>query len=102
MKHDDQFIRKTIAVLTENGYSILSVHDGEERFNLPSHKEAFEVLTSVDESRMTIIKDGERVTLYFVLGNSPGETLSDAGGTSDEAMDKVFEIINPIIDKMNV
>jgi hypothetical protein len=102
MQHDNQFIREAINVLVDNGYVILSVNDGEELFKLPSNDEAFEVLTSVDESRMTVKKDGDRVTLYFVLGNSPGETLSDAGGTSDDAINNVFELLDPISDKMNV
>ena len=70
--------------LQKAGYTLVYVHDGEERVkmdhkksNLINRKKATEVITSVDDSQLIVKKGDIKASLYIVLGNDPEELVAD-------------------------
>jgi hypothetical protein len=66
-----------------NGYKILSVNDGEETFRVGSRnttearKFAVDHVVGVDDSTVTLSKNGQRIRLTIVLDCDPEEILAD-------------------------
>lgn len=70
-------------VQSNNGEDVMSFADG-------TMAEFVEHLIACDESHLRVeMPDGERRTLYLVLGNSPGELVCDYG--CHDVLDKVTE-----------
>jgi hypothetical protein len=67
------------------GYDIMAAHDGEEYNNinknlsqLNKRKEAVDIITSVDLSRVYLLSPkGRKFYLMIVLGNEPSELVAD-------------------------
>lgn len=69
-----------IDALLAGGYTPTKGHNGEEGFKFdPANRAAFvDNLTACDESRLYVAcPDGKTRWLYLVLGNCPGEMVSD-------------------------
>ena len=94
-------VRSLLFRLQHDGFSLHSVHDGEELTIILSGgiraavREAADIITSVDRSNLSLSKNGERVaTLMIILGNEPEELVADWVAASkfedaiDEAIDK--------------
>jgi hypothetical protein len=83
--------------LQEKGFTLISVFDGEETTTLvnnnPIHrrKEATEIITSVDESWVTVGYKEDRADLYLVLGNGPDEILADYSYCPDTELEALLE-----------
>lgn len=97
-------VASLIATLKRHGFEIVSGHNGEEAFKLGTGakgmKAFIENLIACDEANLYVrhpdIKTGQgnKVTcsLYLVLGNSPGELVSDySEPLTCDLLDKVTE-----------
>jgi hypothetical protein len=69
-------IKTLLNMLEQNGFVPLYTDDGEETF-LASIESPFEVITSVDESTLTVQKDNEKFSIFIVLGNEDCEIVND-------------------------
>lgn len=89
--------RALLKALTDAGFTLLSGDNGEERFkfNPDQPLDAFIAeLTATDEARLFISKDGKKLWLSLVYGNSPGELVADYPHNEAEAykaLDRVAE-----------
>lgn len=69
-----------LTALTTAGFTLSSGDNGEERFKFDEAKrdEFIANLIACDESRLYVVDpSGKKVWLYLVLGNNPGELVSD-------------------------
>lgn len=85
-------VQSLLKDLTAAGFSILGGHNGEERFGYSTRAktEFLANLIACDESHLFVESpDMRKLTLYLVLGNSPGELVSDY--TCHDGLDKVTE-----------
>lgn len=77
--------RVLIDLMTEEGYKLISVSDGEEW-----HKKDFiENATSTDEALLKFKKDDDIITYYMIWGNATYESINDY--TVSEAADRVSD-----------
>jgi hypothetical protein len=73
-------VRRLLAHLTANGFTLRSVDDGEDSPALvTSVDQALEVICGVDESSLSVMHPDwvKPALIYIVLGNGPGELASD-------------------------
>lgn len=85
-------VRSLIATLAANGCTLVQSDNGEDvmAFADGTMAEFVEHLIACDEAHLRVqMPDGERRTLYLVLGNSPGELVCDYG--VHDVLDKVTE-----------
>lgn len=91
-------VKDLLTALTTAGFTLSSGDNGEERFTFKDGKldEFIANLIACDESRL-YVKDpsGHKRWLYLVLGNSPGELVSDYSCPAD---DKVTNHLDPLVD----
>ena len=70
--------RSLIKTLRAYGLEILRGNNGEESFPYTPGVEFIDNLTACDEARLVVkTPGGRRISLYLILGNSPGELVAD-------------------------
>lgn len=85
-------VRFALEKLIAKGCKLIYVNDGEEIIKVNSVREALDAIFAVDEATCHIeTPDGDRLALDFMLGNSPGEALSDY--TVNDIVDDVCDEI---------
>jgi len=82
-----------ISRFDREGFRIVGVDDGGE-FHRASNTDPIEVIMSVDESTLSIKKDGEVLGLFIVLGNEPHELVADYSARPSEAQTLMDQIIS--------
>lgn len=84
-------VRSLLKSLTDAGCKLERSHNGEDALLFNNNLAAFvEHLIACDEAHLRVVMpDGERRTLYLVLGNSPGELVCDYG--CHDLLDKVTD-----------
>lgn len=75
-------LRSLLDTLAENEILLKSVHDLEDEMALPetavrAKNEAIKLIMNLDEAWLFVEAEGRRKGIYLVLGNSPGELVSD-------------------------
>ena len=83
-------VSSLINKLQKNGYKIYGVNDSKDMVkidqnhsNLVARKKAVDVIDSVDESILVVIKDKNTFGLFIVLGNDPEELVADYSSNDD-------------------
>lgn len=83
-------VRSLLKSLTDAGIKLEAGHNGAEKFKFDTLSSFIENLIACDEANLYVqMPDGRKLTLYLVLGNSPGELVSDY--TCHLLLDKVTE-----------
>jgi|SRR6478735_7863677 len=77
-RDDKAGVKQTFKALTEAGYSVDAQDGAREVFVNPTKQEAVEAVMSCDDGYFLVKQDGEYIGwVWFVLGNSPYEVISD-------------------------
>lgn len=86
-----------LTALTTAGFTLSSGDNGEERFKFDGDVDGFvKELIACDEARLYVVDPSRHKRwLYLVLGNSPGELVSDYSCPADE---KVTNHLDPVVD----
>lgn len=91
-------VRSLLKTLVAHGCEIISSNNGEDRMQFKGRMADFiDHLIACDEAHLTVkAPDGKNRTLFLVLGNSPGELVSDYTMPADskfgeDVIDKVTE-----------
>lgn len=74
-------VKDLLTALTTAGFTLRSGDNGEERFKFEGDEKRDEFIANLiacDESHLYVTDPkGKKVWLYLILGNSPGELVSD-------------------------
>jgi hypothetical protein len=85
-----------LTALQAKGFALVSGDNGEEQFKFDPAKPAdfLENLIACDEAHLTVGMGGQTRWLYLVLGNSPGELVSDYSvGRQPNRIDELLEAV---------
>jgi hypothetical protein len=91
-------VRSLLRHLMANDIEPISVDDGEETVQLtspslsPRREEALEIITSVDESRLNVMHDGQAGWLLIILGNEPEELVADYCPANSTTLSQLLEL----------
>lgn len=85
----NSFLKRLIVL----GFTFYSVHDGEERHKIENNDrfEMLDVIFSVDDSSIRLISnEGEKFSLFIILGNGDATTISDHSDISENLEKLIF------------
>lgn len=87
--------RALLQALTDAGFAFSGGDNGAERFKFLGDLNKFIAdLTACDDARLYVHKNGKKIWLYLVYGNSPGELVSDYSVPSNaDAVNKAIDQI---------
>lgn len=82
-------IQQTIRALTAAGWNLTSVYDGEEDMTVTKEGEALDNIMAVDQAWLYVTEagTGRQAWVFFVLGNSPEEVVSDYTLNLEDVLD---------------
>ncbi len=81
-------VSSLLRTLEKHGFTLLRGNNGEDDFKYSADKRAefIENLIACDEASLRVEKDGHGFGLFLVLGNDPGELVSDYSAKTDELL----------------
>jgi hypothetical protein len=86
-------ILDTLIALVSAGFTLRAVDNGGGKETAETPATACSLIDATDESYLYVTApDGKRLSLFFVLGNSPGELVAD--WTMHPALDAVLDAVS--------
>lgn len=81
-------VSSLLGTLEKHGFTLLRGNNGEDDFKYSAAKRAefIESLIACDEASIRVEKGGNQFSLFLVLGNDPGELVSDYSAKTDELL----------------
>lgn len=96
-------IASLLAALRNAGFTVLGGHNGENTVKYPGYyvsEDAFiDDLAACDEANLYVCRDGFTFRLFLVLGNNPGELVSDWGWSKEAEGTQVLKDLDATISK---
>jgi hypothetical protein len=92
-------IRSLLKAFTDAGFALDSGNNGEYEFKFSGNFRKFvDDLDATDESHLRVSKGGKSTWLFLVLGNSPGELVSDYGYLVGADVAEFNSAVDAIVD----
>ena len=100
MTLETRIVRQAISRLQEDGYVLVSCHDGENRYEAPQDttpraalNAAMDAALGTDYARFNLSKgEGNHCSILAVWGNGE-DVISDCSANTEEEMDRIEDLI---------
>lgn len=95
-------VRHLIRTMKEKGWSLLWVHDGEEKNKVQTETEAMDHVFGVDESTICFTKNDMKRSAYIVLGNDGYDCIADhsvSNDSPDDDFESIMDLVQEYADK---